>query len=377
MFLNRGLRQGDPASGYLFLLAAEILANQIRMSTELKGIDVGEGLGEIRISQYADDTLIFIDGTDKSVNGVFKELDVYGSYSGLQINQKKRACLGIGTFDRNGIRNDLNLKWSPMIKVLIIKFTQNAQEITTININDKIDDFDRVLGRCKKRKLTPIGGICVAKSLALAKLVHLLVSLPTPEERHMKYIQKALFDFIWMGKRDKVKRTRLVQPHARGGLNMIDIQGFEKSLKVAWMKRLLISSAIWARFARKHMVTDIDNVILYGGTKLTQVRKTMGNQFWTDVIRAWESFIRMWKPRSEQIITERLWFSDKTPYRSTVVRNWDKKGFRFFGDLFDADSKEMLSREELCEKIGLRINFLNPRPAGGGRLNAPPQVFRG
>ena len=128
MFLNRGLRQGDPASGYLFILAAEILANQIRMSTELKGIDVGEGLGEIRISQYADDTLIFIDGTDKSINGVFKELDVYGSHSGLQINQKKTACLGIGTFDRNGIRNDLNLKWSPMIKVLGIKFTQNAQE---------------------------------------------------------------------------------------------------------------------------------------------------------------------------------------------------------------------------------------------------------
>ena len=125
------------------------------------------------------------------------------------------------------------------------------------------------------------------------------------------------------------------------------------------MKRLLTSSAIWARFARKHMVTDIDNVILYGPTKLTQVRKTMSNQFWTDVIRAWESFIRMWKPRSEQVITERLWFSDKTPYRSTVVRNWDNKGFRFFGDLFDADSKEMLAREELCEKFGIRINFLN------------------
>ena len=57
-FLNRGIRQGDPLSGYLFIIAVEVLANMINRSTMLNGINVSSEK-QNRISQYADDTILF------------------------------------------------------------------------------------------------------------------------------------------------------------------------------------------------------------------------------------------------------------------------------------------------------------------------------
>ena len=51
---TRGLKQGCPASPYLFLLIGELLAILIRKNDYIKGIKIG-GV-EKKISQFADDT---------------------------------------------------------------------------------------------------------------------------------------------------------------------------------------------------------------------------------------------------------------------------------------------------------------------------------
>ena len=57
--VNCGIRQGDPASGYLFNLAVNTLAQQIKRSKLLTGIRLSPN-NEVRISQYADDTVLFL-----------------------------------------------------------------------------------------------------------------------------------------------------------------------------------------------------------------------------------------------------------------------------------------------------------------------------
>ena len=58
MYLNQGIRQGDPASGYLFNLAVEPLASQLKKSAQCTGIRLETDI-EVRLSQYADDLIIF------------------------------------------------------------------------------------------------------------------------------------------------------------------------------------------------------------------------------------------------------------------------------------------------------------------------------
>ena len=59
--IQRGVRQGCPLSPYLFVLSAEILAKKIRENKSIKGIFVNNK--EIKLSQYADDTMLILDGT--------------------------------------------------------------------------------------------------------------------------------------------------------------------------------------------------------------------------------------------------------------------------------------------------------------------------
>ena len=52
--IERGVRQGDPLSPYLFVTAVEILAIAVRNQANIKGIEIN-GL-ETKLLQFADDT---------------------------------------------------------------------------------------------------------------------------------------------------------------------------------------------------------------------------------------------------------------------------------------------------------------------------------
>ena len=60
-YIGRGCRQGDPISPFLFILCAEILGIMIRNNQNINGIIIN--MKEHKLSQYADDTLFFLDGT--------------------------------------------------------------------------------------------------------------------------------------------------------------------------------------------------------------------------------------------------------------------------------------------------------------------------
>ena len=89
--LNRGVRQGCPLSPYLFILCLEILGNAIRNCDQIKGICVLDA--EYKISQYADDTTLILDRSEKSMHQSFSLLDSFASVSGLRINHEKTEAL--------------------------------------------------------------------------------------------------------------------------------------------------------------------------------------------------------------------------------------------------------------------------------------------
>ena len=67
--LERGVRQGCPLSGLLFVVGIELLARVLKKDHTIKGIQVGQK--EIKITQYADDTTVLVRDLD-SVDTITK-----------------------------------------------------------------------------------------------------------------------------------------------------------------------------------------------------------------------------------------------------------------------------------------------------------------
>ena len=88
--ISRGIRQGCPISALLFVLVVEVMAINIRQNELIKGIKL-ENI-EIKLSQLADDTTIFLADID-SVHAVTLLLAEFGALSGLNLNSSKTEAL--------------------------------------------------------------------------------------------------------------------------------------------------------------------------------------------------------------------------------------------------------------------------------------------
>ena len=93
--LHRGVRQGCTLSPYLFIVVAEVLGNAVRRDTEIRGIKLGNS--ECKLSQYADDTTMILDGSERLFSRTLYALDTFANVSGLKANYERTEALWIGS----------------------------------------------------------------------------------------------------------------------------------------------------------------------------------------------------------------------------------------------------------------------------------------
>ena len=133
--LERGVRQGDPLSPYLFILAVETLAISIRSNVLIKGIIIDNE--ETKLLQYADDTTAVLSDIN-SAQTLFDSVVVFEYLSGLKVNGSKTEGLWIGSLKENDIK-PFGIKWTDEpIKALEAFFTHDQNLIYEKNFKDKV-----------------------------------------------------------------------------------------------------------------------------------------------------------------------------------------------------------------------------------------------
>ena len=86
--LLRGCHQGDPISPCIFILCTEVLNHMIKKDINIKGIIINNK--EFTLSQCADDTQIFLDGSEMSLRKTLEKLNSFYIMSGLKLNIEKK-----------------------------------------------------------------------------------------------------------------------------------------------------------------------------------------------------------------------------------------------------------------------------------------------
>ena len=170
--MERGIRQGDPVSGLLYNLIMEPLTNQILEANDIKGIPLSNNT-EVRLSQYADDLIIFSGAEINSIRAILQELKQFNEVSGLRINMDKTKCIAIGNSADVSFIEHLGLKQVNDLKVLGVIYNSSNTNIVKQNLAEILPYVNKEITQWKRRCLTLVGRITVIKSMIISKLVHI------------------------------------------------------------------------------------------------------------------------------------------------------------------------------------------------------------
>ncbi|GJS28161.1 RNA-directed DNA polymerase, eukaryota [Tanacetum coccineum] len=136
--LERGLRQGDPLSPFLFILAAKALNVAILEATNhniFHGIKVGKDKLHISHLQYADDALILEEWSLTNAKNLSMILTCFHLASGLKVNFNKSKLYGIGGMYHSSSRPLSSGTWSRIC-----------------NLKNDLSNFEIELSRLFKKK---------------------------------------------------------------------------------------------------------------------------------------------------------------------------------------------------------------------------------
>ena len=340
--LERGVRQGDPLSPYLFVVAIESLAIAIRKNPAIKGITIGNE--ETKLLQYADDMTAVLSDIN-SAQALFDLLEVFKKPSGLRINTTKTEGMWIGSSRENKAK-PFGIKWpNEPIKVLGVHYTYDLKLLHEKNFIERLDSVKKLINIWSSRGLSIYGKVMIIKSLIIPKLVYISSLLPTPKEI-IKELNQLLFKFLWKGT-DKVTRLSAINEYENGGLKMIDLESMIQSLRLAWIKRIFgANDGTWKSYLR-YLLNRFGGLFLFHcNYDVKDIPIT--SQFYSELLKWWSDF-------REKFDTERdqqniVWNNKEIRINNKPVfyKNFFESGIIYVNDLLfhlnNTDSFNIISK---------------------------------
>ncbi len=194
--IKRCICQGCPISPYLFLLAAQLLADHVKQSN-LTGISIAGR--EVIISQLADDTTLFLKNSDQ-VAVALGVIDAFSKISGLHLNISKYELLSIMDCTISSICNILVKE-----KVVYLGIVITKNESTRCNDNF-IPIVEKPRKKLNQRNISLKGRVLLTKAEGLSRLTYAALALHL-EKKICKMLDNLLFNFVWRNHTHYIKKT--------------------------------------------------------------------------------------------------------------------------------------------------------------------------
>ena len=288
--VTRGLRQGDPLSSYLFILCVEILSISVRNNDEIKGIKINK---EFKLAQYADDTTAILSDIE-SIRPLFREIELFGTISGLELNKEKTQVMPLGPniidhdIFKERLDNIFNRELQSTIKpvkVLGIYISNSDEDVIEANFKPNIKKLKAILNQWKRRKLSLIGKILILKTFGISQFIYLsnLISFP---KKYILEIEQILYEFIWGNKSYKVKKGIMIQEYDLGGLKMPDLDTIVKVQKCKWIIQYLNNhSGQWQYTIKKLIGIELLEIFLLSNFDIKDFPSIP--TFYKEVLQSW------------------------------------------------------------------------------------------
>jgi hypothetical protein len=265
---ERGLRQGDPLSPFLFILGSEVLSRLLLREERignLKGMKIARNSPAINHLLFADDLLIFGKASLLEASSIKSCLDKYCSWSGQSVNANKSS-----------IRFSKNTNHTTSSNILhILPFNPNPTSSIYLGLpiliagskgaafQSIIDSIQLKMEGWRAKSLSQAGRLVLIKAVAAAVPSYAMSTFLLPKGFCRK-LDKVFKNFWWGFPPQKARNLSLkswhslCSPKALGGLGLRKMEEVNLGLitKLAW-KLLSLSDSTWvAQLQGKYLLSS-------------------------------------------------------------------------------------------------------------------------
>lgn len=255
---TRGVRQGDPLAPSLFILAEEALSRGIDhlfRSGQLQYYQVPRGCIPISHLLYADDTLIFLNGSSNNVRKLLDFIRVYEHSSGQKVNINKSSFI-------------VSQKSSPAT-ICRLSTLSGFQHKTGISSylgvplyegRKKICHFKYLLDRIcsklegwKSKFLSQAGRVCLINSVLHSIPLYTASSICLPSSI-ISTICRICSNFFWSQTEERrrhwVSWQNITKPVEEGGLGIRNLKYMQLAMVTKQIWNITQGCSLWSRYAR-------------------------------------------------------------------------------------------------------------------------------
>ena len=185
----------------------------------------------------------------------------------------------------------------------------------------------------------------------------MLSPLPT-NQQVLDEINNTFYKFLWDGKGDKIKRSIMISDYENGGLRMLDLNSFNKALKLSWVRKYLNenNSGKW-KLLFDFQLEDYGGAEFFrGNLDRNDVSKYINvpDPFITEIVQIWTELSFEDTVKSmEHFLSLNLWHNSlvKVGKKPIYYKSWSTKGIRKVRHLMTDESK-------FKERFDIKTNFL-------------------
>ena len=240
--VSRGTKQGCPLSPLQSIIALEPLVETIRSHEAIKGVRLG--YQEHKLLIFADDILVLISHPQESVPPLLDTVNKFSEISGYKVNWSKSEVMPLSKHCQKNDFREWRFQWiHKNMKYLAIILNPGLANMIKDNFEPLLQKIQLLFKGWDKHLISLWGRAQVIKMVVAPKLIYTLSMLPLniPSEI-FKSIDKMFSEFIWAGKRARMRLGRLQATARMGGLKIPNMQFYQEAFLMTQICSLRLES---------------------------------------------------------------------------------------------------------------------------------------
>jgi hypothetical protein len=291
---GRGLRQGDPISPLLFVIAMDMLAAMFHAVERSRVLSRFGASGiKHRVSLYADDVVIFAKPDNAELKTVRRILDCFGEASGLKVNFTKSAVAPIHC-PEEALATVCDMLSCQLVRLpcTYLGLLLSIRKLRHQDLQPVLDKLSGKLAFWRARLMTKEGRAVYVQAVMTVSVIYHLMALDL-EPWFFQAVDKIRRGFLWAGSGDTsggncaIASDLVYQPKVLGGLGFHNLRLLNTALRTRWLwLQKTNASKPWSGL---DLTVSDDSRALFNASVSISIGTRASVKFWVD---AWIVSVR-------------------------------------------------------------------------------------